>query len=149
METIRRLIAKLDVDIYGGQRVFIYFAENTKAQGPGRHARRHLRPRRPGPAITGTQQTRGRPAALEPVQPASAPLPPPPSTRSVRRPSRPAGARPAGRLPGRLGRGRPPPADIRFVADEVTNAIIVTTYPRLWKEIEETIKKLDRCRARC
>ncbi|HYS94021.1 MAG TPA: hypothetical protein VEL48_11345, partial [Candidatus Acidoferrales bacterium] len=29
-------------------------------------------------------------------------------------------------------------------ADEVTNAIIVTTYPRLWKEIDETIKKLDR-----
>jgi general secretion pathway protein D len=26
----------------------------------------------------------------------------------------------------------------------VTNAIIVTTYPRLWKDIEETIKKLDR-----
>jgi general secretion pathway protein D len=34
--------------------------------------------------------------------------------------------------------------EIRFVADEVTNAIIVTTYPRLWKEIEETIKKLDK-----
>ena len=26
----------------------------------------------------------------------------------------------------------------------MTNAIIVTTYPRLWKDIEETIKKLDR-----
>src|SRR5206468_5808614 len=34
--------------------------------------------------------------------------------------------------------------DLRFIADEVTNAIIVTTYPRLWKDIEETIKKLDR-----
>ena len=32
METIRRLIEKLDVDLYGGQRVFIYFAENTKAR---------------------------------------------------------------------------------------------------------------------
>jgi general secretion pathway protein D len=38
----------------------------------------------------------------------------------------------------------PRTADIRFVADEVTNAVIVTTYPRLWKEIEDTIKKLDR-----
>ena len=26
----------------------------------------------------------------------------------------------------------------------MTNAVIVTTYPRLWKEIEETIKKLDK-----
>ena len=34
--------------------------------------------------------------------------------------------------------------EIRFVADEVTNAIIVTTYPRLWREIEDTIKKLDK-----
>ena len=35
-------------------------------------------------------------------------------------------------------------ADVRIIADEVTNAIIVPTYPRLWKEIEETIKKLDK-----
>jgi len=32
MDTIRKLIEKLDVDIYGGQRVFIYFVENTKAK---------------------------------------------------------------------------------------------------------------------
>ena len=56
METIRRLIEKLDIDLYGGQRVFIYFAENTKARDLattldaiyGRGDR--------GPAITGTQQ---------------------------------------------------------------------------------------------
>jgi hypothetical protein len=29
---IRRLIEKLDVDLYGGRRVFIYFNENTKAK---------------------------------------------------------------------------------------------------------------------
>jgi len=52
-----------------------------------------------------------------------------------------------GAIPGGLGlqvEGVPRTADIRFVADEVTNAVIVTTYPRLWKEIEDTIKKLDR-----
>src|SRR6185295_8887450 len=32
METIARLVEKLDADIYGGQRVFFYFAENTKAR---------------------------------------------------------------------------------------------------------------------
>jgi general secretion pathway protein D len=33
---------------------------------------------------------------------------------------------------------------VRFIADEVTNSVIVTTYPRLWQEIEGTIKQLDR-----
>jgi general secretion pathway protein D len=47
-------------------------------------------------------------------------------------------------FPGVSGEGAPPSVEIRFVADEVTNAVIVTTYPRLWKEMEETIKKLDR-----
>ena len=32
VETIARLVEKLDADIYGGQRVFFYFAENTKAK---------------------------------------------------------------------------------------------------------------------
>ncbi len=34
--------------------------------------------------------------------------------------------------------------EVRFIADEVTNAIIVTTYPRNWKDILETIKRLDK-----
>ncbi len=33
---------------------------------------------------------------------------------------------------------------MRFIADEVTNAVIVTTFPRNWPEIETTIKQLDR-----
>ena len=33
---------------------------------------------------------------------------------------------------------------MRFIADEVTNSLIVTTYPRLWQEIESTIRQLDR-----
>jgi general secretion pathway protein D len=32
IETILQLIAKLDIDIYGGQRVFIYFVEYSKAK---------------------------------------------------------------------------------------------------------------------
>jgi general secretion pathway protein D len=47
-------------------------------------------------------------------------------------------------FPGLSVEGVPPATDIRFVADEVTNAIIVTTYPRLWREIEDTIKRLDK-----
>ncbi|MBI2157340.1 MAG: hypothetical protein HYU26_10625, partial [Candidatus Rokubacteria bacterium] len=32
LETIKRLIGQLDVNIYGGRRVFIYYAENAKAK---------------------------------------------------------------------------------------------------------------------
>ena len=152
METIRRLIEKLDVDLYGGQRVFIYFAENTKARDLattldaiyGRGDR--------GPAITGTQQYppgstsisglsgsyTGRSLSSPSVPPTFSTSPPP---------LLPAAARPSGgptAFPGVSGEGAPPAVEIRFVADEVTNAVIVTTYPRLWKEIEETIHKLDK-----
>ena len=151
MEIIRRLIEKLDVDLYGGQRVFIYFAENTKARDLattldaiyGRGDR--------GPAITGTQQAPPAAASISGLtgsysgRTPPAVLPPPllPSPAALL----PTVARPAGGpipFPGLSGEGAPLAVEIRFVADEVTNAIIVTTYPRLWKEIEETIRKLDK-----
>jgi general secretion pathway protein D len=135
METIRRFVEKLDVDIYGGQRVFIYFAENTKAKELaatlddiyGRGGRS------PSTAARQTSGTSGGPQSYNPGLPYNPSLPP--------------SSFPGGAGPGGLGlqvEGVPRTADIRFVADEVTNAIIVTTYPRLWKEIEDTIKKLDR-----
>jgi general secretion pathway protein D len=152
MEIIRRLIEKLDVDIYGGQRVFIYFAENTKARDLattldaiyGRGDR--------GPAITGTQQSLVGTSSISGLSSSyssriaaptllPSPLLPSPAPFSSTAP-RAAGA-PTG-FPGVSGEGAPPSVEIRFVADEVTNAVIVTTYPRLWKEMEETIKKLDR-----
>ncbi len=150
METIRRLIEKLDIDLYGGQRVFIYFAENTKARDLattldaiyGRGDR--------GPAITGTQQYPAGSTSISGLsgsyssRPLSPTLPQPLPTST---PLLPTAARPGAGLapfPGVSGEGAPPAVEIRFVADEVTNAIIVTTYPRLWKEIEETIHKLDK-----
>jgi general secretion pathway protein D len=146
METIRRLIDKLDVDIYGGQRVFIYFAENTKARDLattldaiyGRGDR--------GPAITGTQQTLRTSSSISgaygPTGPGGVAALPPAlgSAPIVTTAPRPAVIG----FPGVSGEGTPPAVEIRFVADEVTNAIIVTTYPRLWREIEDTIKKLDK-----
>jgi general secretion pathway protein D len=152
METIRRLIEKLDVDIYGGQRVFIYFAENTKARDLattldaiyGRGDR--------GPAITGTQQPLAGstsisglsgpyPSRLAAPTLLPSPLLPTPAPVVAALPR--TAAAPTG-FPGVSGEGAPPVVEIRFVADEVTNAVIVTTYPRLWKEIEETIRKLDK-----
>ncbi len=135
LDTIRKLIEKLDVDIYGGQRVFIYFVENTKAKElaatldaiygrPGRTGAQTTQPRvpsqTPGGLPTGGLTT---PPPPPPILPGPAPFP-------------------GG--PGPLGEGAAVITDLRFIADEVTNAIIVTTYPRLWRDIEETIKKLDR-----
>jgi general secretion pathway protein D len=151
METIRRLIEKLDVDLYGGQRVFIHFAENTKARDLattldaiyGRGDR--------GPAITGTQQYPPGSTSISGLSGSytGRSLPPsaPPTFSASPSPLLPAVARPSGgpiAFPGVSGEGAPPAVEIRFVADEVTNAVIVTTYPRLWKEIEETIHKLDK-----
>jgi general secretion pathway protein D len=124
METIRRLVDKLDVNVNGGQRVFVYFAENTKA--------------RDLVATLDAIYGRGDRAATQAAGvPRSGPV-----TQSISAPPRPLGL---GTGPPAISiEGVPPQAEIRLVADEVTNAVVVTTYPRLWKEIEETIRKLDR-----
>ena len=136
LEAIRRLVERLDVNMRGGQQVFVYFAENTKARDLattldaiyGRGDR--------GPAITGTQVPRGgsgiaRDLSGTPIPPLA---PPPP----IAVPS--SGAVPVS-LPPEVPGGKP---EIRFIADEVSNAVIVTTYPRLWQEIQETIKQIDK-----
>ncbi len=117
MEIIRRLIAQLDLDIYGGRRVFIYFVENAKAKELAATLN----------AIYGRLD--GAPGVRPPTAiPPGVPPPPPP---------RPPGA------PGAPERGLVE-GEVRFIADEVTNAVIVTTFPRNWPEIETTLKKLDR-----
>jgi general secretion pathway protein D len=136
------------VDIYGGRRVFTYFVENTKAKDLATTLDAIYGQSGRGPAITGVQQPvrtssisspYGAPTSTAPVTPlAPPPLSYPATPGSETRP--PGG----GGFPGLAGESAPPVADVRIIADEVTNAIIVPTYPRLWKEIEETIKKLDK-----
>jgi len=123
MDLILQLVAKLDVDIYGGQRVFIYFVENSKAKDLAATLE----------AIYG-RPTGTRAAALPGAAPGALPglATPPPAPALPRVPA--AGGAEIGATI----------TELRFIADEVTNAIIVTTYPRLWRDIEETIKKLDR-----
>jgi general secretion pathway protein D len=134
METVRRLVERLDVDVHGGQRVFIHFAENTKARDLAttldaiysRGERLAAGP--PGRAIV----------AAGVVGPGAPPLP---------LPLFPLASGAPGRLSATSGlplEGASAQTEIRFIADEVTNAVIVTTLPRLWKEIEETIKRLDK-----
>jgi len=124
MDTIIQLVAKLDVDIYGGQRVFIYFVENTKAKDLAATLE----------AIYGRPGTPAARAAGAAVGPSPA---------GAIAPALQAAARPAAAA-ALAGEGFQAISDLRFIADEVTNAVIVTTYPRLWKDIEETVKKLDR-----
>jgi general secretion pathway protein D len=130
MDTIRRLIEKLDADIYGGQRVYFYFVENTKAKDLAATLDA-IFGRGTGAAPTTPQQQPTRPGA-----------PGLPSQTQVQ-PPRPTAATAPG-VQGLLGEGVPGAAETRFIPDEVTNSIIVTTYPRVWSEIEQIIKKLDR-----
>ena len=132
LETIFQLIAKLDADIYGGQRVFIYFVEYSKAKDLAATLEA-IYGRAPAP---GTRAPGAPPSSL------------PPGTQSPRTsqapPASPTTTPPLGGAGAPDGEGGQAMSDLRFIADEVTNAIIVTTYPRRWKDIGETIRALDR-----
>ena len=126
VETIKRLIAQLDINIYGGRRVFIYYAENAKAKDLASTLNQ----------IYGREAGPGAPAPSVPPAPGARPpayTPPPPAP----------GAPATVGTPG-IGEAGVTEGQVKFIADEVTNAVIVTTYPRLWQEIEATIKQLDR-----
>src|SRR5439155_11778999 len=95
---------------------------------------------------------RGSGAAPSPPSQQPSQLGPTPGGRTPGLPSQPLAqptARPtttgggAGRTEGLFGEGAGG-AETRFIPDEVTNSIIVTTYPRTWAEVEPIIKKLDR-----
>jgi general secretion pathway protein D len=127
VETIKRLVAQLDINIYGGRRVFIYYAENAKSKDLAAtlNAIYASRDTGAGPGTPGAAPTPARPGT--PVPPPLPPLPP--------------------GSPGAAAQGASDilaEGQVRFIADEVTNAVIVTTFPRSWTEIENTIKQLDR-----
>jgi general secretion pathway protein D len=130
LDTIRRLITQLDVNIYGGRRVFVYYAENAKAKDLAATLN----------AIYGGPTTGGT----------TAPTPPPGQRGSA---GGMFGAPPSAAPPGgggttvgagSISEGGLIEGQVRFIADETTNAIIVTTFPRAWSEIEATIKQLDK-----
>ena len=129
LETVKRLIAQLDINIYGGRRVFIYYGENAKAKDLA-SVLNQIYSREAGPASTPTA-----PPAPGARPPGYVPPPPPPPTAP--------GAPPAIGAPG-IGEAGVTEGQVKFIADEVTNSVIVTTYPRLWQEIESTIKQLDK-----
>jgi general secretion pathway protein D len=131
LETVRRLIDQLDINIYSGRRVFIYYAENAKAKDLAATLN----------AIYGARETVTTAAPALPSTPRAPGQPPPPPP-----PPPPPTAGPGGPIGGTRGLGSDGlvEGEVRFIADETTNAIIVTTFPRNWAEIETTIKQLDR-----
>ena len=133
LETIRRLIGQLDINVGGGRRVFVYYAENAKAKDLAATLNAIYTGRETTPTGTPGTQTTPRTAGQPP------PPPPPPPTAA---PGGPVGATGAFGVP--LGDVSSLEGQVRFIADETTNAVIVTTLPRLYQEIEATIKQLDK-----
>jgi general secretion pathway protein D len=129
IETIRRILGQLDVNVTGGRRVFIYFAENARAKDLAATLN----------AIYGAKETVPTAAPTPPATartPGQPPQPPAPPTTTA--PGGPIGGA-AGLAELGLAEGQ-----FRFIADEPTNSVIVTTTPRQWTDIEPTIRQLDK-----
>lgn len=128
IELVRKLVNQLDVNIYGGRRVFIYYAENAKAKDLTATLNAIYTGKETVPTATSTPTTPRR---------AGDPVPPPPPAPTVG-PGAPIGGGTTGTGGGSLE------GEVRFIADETTNAVIVTTFPHNWTEIEATIRQLDK-----
>ncbi len=129
IETIRRILAQLDVNVTGGRRVFIYFAENAKSKDLAATLN----------AIYGAKETVPTASPTPPAQPRTPGQPPPP-------PAPPPTTAPGGPIGGGPGLAEVGLAEgqFRFIADETTNSVIVTTTPRQWTDIKPTIEQLDK-----
>src|SRR5262249_44458458 len=129
LETIRRLVGQLDVNIYGGRRVFVYYAENAKAKDLTATLNSIYGAPSTGPAgPTGPTGPGVRPGATTPFGPTPPPTPTVPGTGGA----------------GSVGEAGILEGQVRFIADETTNAVIVATFPRVWTEIELIIRQLDK-----
>jgi general secretion pathway protein D len=129
LETIKRVIEKLDVNVSGGRRVFIYYAENAKSKDLAATLNAIYTGRETVQTST-TPTTTGGSQATRPTSPTPSGPTPAPSVG-------PGGALGAADVAFTEGQ-------VRFIADETTNAIIVTTTPRQWADIEGIIRNLDR-----
>lgn len=130
VEMIRRLLSEVDINVTGGRRVFIYYAENAKSKDLAATLN----------AIYGGTETvpTAAPSTPAPTRRAGEPAPPPPPPPPTTGPGGPIGG---GTGTANVGVVQ---GQFRFIADEVTNAVIVTALPRDWTDLETTIKQLDR-----
>ena len=125
IEMIRRILTQLDINVSGGRRVFIYFAENAKAKDLAATLNAIYGAKETVPTAQPTPPLTGRAAGQ--------PLPPPPPAPTAA-PGATLGVTDVGLAEGQF----------RFIADETTNSVIVTTTPRQWADIEPTVRSLDK-----
>jgi general secretion pathway protein D len=125
IEMIRRILTQLDINVSGGRRVFIYFAENAKAKDLAATLNAIYGAKETVPTAQPTPPLTGRAAGQ--------PLPPPPPAPTAA-PGASLGVTDVGLAEGQF----------RFIADETTNSVIVTTTPRQWADIEPTVRSLDK-----
>jgi general secretion pathway protein D len=117
-----KLTTQLDVDTQANKRVFVYYVENVKAK----ELATTLTEIFGKPGEGGTRVERREPAPPGPTGGATpSPLVAVVATGSDLEPNVVEG-------------------QVKIVADEPNNALIVTTFPRNWPLIEDTIRKLDR-----
>src|SRR2546426_4319873 len=106
----RSILSQLDINVSGGRRVFIYFAENAKAKDLAATLNAIYGAKETVPTAQPTPPLTGRPAGQ--------PYPPPPPAPTVA-PGASLGVTDVGLAEGQF----------RFIADETTNSVIVTTTP--------------------
>jgi general secretion pathway protein D len=128
METVIQLLGQLDVDTQANKRVFVYYVENVKAKELAATLSEIFgRPSREAEVAAAAREARPG-AAPAPGFPTPTPFPP----TSV--PVAPVAEVEPGVVEGQ----------VKVVADEPNNALVITTFPRNWPLIEDTIRKLDR-----
>jgi general secretion pathway protein D len=127
-----KLTGQLDVDTQANKRVFVYYVENVKAKELATTLNDIFgKSDREAPAAARREAPAGTP-----YQPAPAPTPAPAPSPG---PAAPSAAQAVADLEPGVVEGQ-----VKIVADEPNNALIVTTFPRNWPLIEDTIRRLDR-----
>jgi general secretion pathway protein D len=129
VELASKLTAQLDVDTQANKRVFVYYVENVKAKELAVTLAEIFG--KPGEGVARPDR-RDQPPSSAYLGPGTGPGPAPasPVVAVVATP---------GDLEPSVVEGQ-----VKVVADEPNNALIVTTFPRNWPLIEDTIRKLDR-----
>jgi general secretion pathway protein D len=130
VELASKLTAQLDVDTQANKRVFVYYVENVKAKELATTLAEIFG--KPGEGVIRPDRRDQPPGSPPYPGPGTGPAPTPPSSvvAVVATP---------GDLEPSVVEGQ-----VKVVADEPNNALIVTTFPRNWPLIEDTIRKLDR-----
>jgi general secretion pathway protein D len=125
VELAAKLASQLDVDTQANKRVYVYYVENVKSKELAATLTEIFGKPGEGPVRIERRDQGPYPGTGGPPPSAPSPLVAVVATGSDLEPSVVEG-------------------QVKVVADDPNNALIVTTFPRNWPLIEDTIRKLDR-----